>query len=88
MLPILLIYLVMSLVAFAVYGWDKRRAGRGEWRVSERTLHGLELLGGWPGALVAQGFFRHKRRKLSFMVVYWLIVALHLSAWGAWAWMG
>lgn len=74
-------YAAMSLITFAVYGYDKRQAVRGRWRVRERTLHWLELLGGWPGALVGQMIFHHKRRKLSFMAVLVAIVALHVAAW-------
>ncbi|WP_153605141.1 DUF1294 domain-containing protein, partial [Pseudomonas aeruginosa] len=44
-------------------------------------LHLFELLGGWPGALVAQQVFRHKTRKLSFQLVFWGIVLLHQSFW-------
>ena len=51
----------------------------------EARLHLLELLGGWPGALAAQGVFRHKRRKARFMAVFWFIVRLHVLAWGAFA---
>jgi uncharacterized membrane protein YsdA (DUF1294 family) len=75
------IYAVMSLITFTYYGLDKRRAGRGGWRIPEKTLHLLELLGGWPGALLAQSLFRHKRSKASYMLVFWLIVALHAAAW-------
>jgi uncharacterized membrane protein YsdA (DUF1294 family) len=84
MIPwILLVQLVLSLVTLAAYGFDKRRAKRGGRRIPERTLHLLELAGGWPGALAGQRLFRHKSRKLSFRVVLWGIVALHLAAWGA-----
>ena len=46
------------------------------------TLHGLEAAGGWPGALVAQRVFRHKTRKRSFQIIFWLIVLAHLAFWG------
>jgi uncharacterized membrane protein YsdA (DUF1294 family) len=49
--------------------------------VSENTLHLLELVGGWPGALLAMKLFRHKTRKLSFLLVTWAIVALHGVGW-------
>ena len=68
-------YSLMSVVTAAVYLLDKRLAIRGARRIPERTLHGLELLGGWPGALVAQQVFRHKNRKPSFFLVTWLIAA-------------
>jgi uncharacterized membrane protein YsdA (DUF1294 family) len=74
-------YATMSLITFAYYGLDKRRAGRGGWRIPEKTLHLLELLGGFPGALLAQSLFRHKRSKTSYMLVFWLIVALHAAGW-------
>jgi uncharacterized membrane protein YsdA (DUF1294 family) len=45
------------------------------------VLHASELLGGWPGALVAQQVFRHKTRKLSYQSAFWLIVTLHLLFW-------
>jgi uncharacterized membrane protein YsdA (DUF1294 family) len=77
-------YAVASILTFFVYGFDKRRAVRGGRRVPERTLHGLELLGGWPGALLGQAVFRHKRRKLSYMLVCWGIVGLHVTLWIAW----
>ena len=74
-------YVLMSVVAFSLYWVDKRRAARGDWRVSERTLHTIELLGGWPGAWLAQGVFRHKRQKTQYLVVFWLIVAVHVLGW-------
>jgi len=87
---VLAAYLLMSAITFALYGLDKWRAARprrGNERVSripERTLHGLELAGGWPGALIAQQVFRHKRSKTAYMRVFWVIVALHV---GVWAWV-
>ena len=68
---------VMSLWTFVVYGFDKRRAARGGRRVAEQTLHLLALVGGWPGALFGQRFFRHKTSKLSFLVVFWAVVVIH-----------
>jgi uncharacterized membrane protein YsdA (DUF1294 family) len=74
----------MSALAFSVYWMDKRRASRGEWRISERALHTIELLGGWPGAWIAQRMFRHKWRKTQYVLVFWLIVAVHMAGWALW----
>ncbi|MDA1342367.1 MAG: cold shock and DUF1294 domain-containing protein [Proteobacteria bacterium] len=60
------VYLFFSLVTFTVYAVDKIKTHRDEWRVSEKTLHLLELLGGWPGALIAQCTIRHKNKKHLF----------------------
>jgi len=65
----------ISLVAFIAQWIDKRQAEAGAWRVPENALHLLELLGGWPGAFLAQRLFRHKTVKLSYRLVFWLIVA-------------
>lgn len=69
--------LLAALVCYAIYAWDKRRAQSGEWRVPEKILHLWELLGGWPGAFLAQRRIRHKSSKLSYLFVFWLIVVLH-----------
>ena len=73
------IVLVMSLACFVAYGWDKRSAANGSRRVPEQTLHILALLGGWPGALLGQRHFRHKTKKLSFLIVFWSVVVLHVA---------
>jgi uncharacterized membrane protein YsdA (DUF1294 family)/cold shock CspA family protein len=80
----LLAYAVVSVVSFVQYWLDKRSAETGRWRTPEKTLHLSALLGGWPGALVAQQLLRHKTRKASFQALFWLIVALHQLAWLDW----
>lgn len=72
-------YLVMSLVTFAIYAADKRAAMDGGWRTSENALHLLELLCGWPGALLAQGWLRHKSSKTGFGVVFWVASGINFA---------
>lgn len=74
---------VTSLASFAAYGLDKRRASVGGRRVPERTLHLLAFLGGWPGAILAQRRFRHKTRKVPFLIVFSAVVVLHVAVVGA-----
>ena len=74
-----LIYLVMSLATFMVYGFDKAAARADRWRTSEDTLHLLSLAGGWPGALLAQQWMRHKTSKDSFRRIYWVTVCMNMS---------
>lgn len=76
-----ILYLAMSTVTAIAYALDKFRAAKGKWRISEGTLHLFELAGGWPGAFAAQRILRHKTRKLSFQVVFWLIVLSHVAFW-------
>ena len=78
-LPIILLgaYGLLSLLAFAMYKKDKSAAEWDEWRTPESTLHLISLVGGWPGALLAQNTLRHKSSKVSFRVVYWITVLLN-----------
>lgn len=80
---VLVAYLMLGAVSFAVYGFDKRAARRGDWRVSEASLHGIDLIGGIAGGLVAQLVFRHKTRKRRFAAVSGLIATGHIAALGA-----
>ena len=74
-----LVYLVMSALTFAVYAADKSAASNGAWRTPESTLHGLALLCGWPGALVAQQVLRHKSTKTEFRSLFWVTVILNVA---------
>lgn len=84
------LYAGASVVCALVYAIDKSAAVAGRWRVSESTLHTLSLVGGWPGALVAQQVLRHKSNKATFRAAFWVtvlanvvgFVAIH-SPWGA-----
>ncbi|RJF97341.1 DUF1294 domain-containing protein [Noviherbaspirillum saxi] len=75
-------YAVFSLSAFVAYIIDKSAARNGNWRTPEKTLHLLALIGGWPGALLAQSLLRHKSSKRSFLMVFWLTVMLNCTALG------
>jgi uncharacterized membrane protein YsdA (DUF1294 family) len=66
----------INLATVAFYGYDKAIAGGKRTRIPEKVLHLLALVGGSPGALLAQLLFRHKTVKASFQRVYWLIVLL------------
>lgn len=77
----LILYGGESVLALLATWQDKRAAVKGTRRFSELGLHAIELLGGFPGALVAQKLFRHKTIKTSYRVVLWLVVALHVAGW-------
>ena len=74
-------YGIVSVLAFFLYWSDKRKARTDRWRTPENVLHAVELAGGWPGALLAQQVFRHKTRKVSFQLLFWMIVLLHQVFW-------
>ncbi len=66
-----------SLTLFCLYGFDKSRAKNGGRRISEKTLHWLALLGGFPGGWLGRSVFRHKTRKGVFAVVLILATLIH-----------
>jgi uncharacterized membrane protein YsdA (DUF1294 family) len=70
----------MSLACAAAYWKDKSAAKKGQWRIRESTLLILGLLGGWPGAVLAQQMLRHKTRKVAFQVIFWMTVILNVGA--------
>lgn len=83
--PLLLLgYIGLSIFTFLIYAFDKSAAVSRRWRTSENTLHLLSLAGGWPGALLAQQLLRHKTSKKSFVIVFWLTVALNICGFLAW----
>ena len=74
---VLLVWLaVINLLTFIVYGADKRRARKGKWRVPEKTLFLLPLLGGSIGALLGMRVFHHKTKHWYFV---WGIPAILLA---------
>lgn len=76
---LVLLYLVTSFITFTVYAFDKAKAKRNAWRTPESTLHLLALVGGWPGAIIAQQTLRHKSQKQKFRMVFWVSVMINCS---------
>jgi uncharacterized membrane protein YsdA (DUF1294 family) len=82
--PMILAALLLgyNLFVFAVYFSDKEAARAGGWRISERTLLTLALIGGSPGAISAQRLLRHKTRKEPFRSILLAIAVLHATLCG------
>ena len=80
-LYVLATYLLLSVFTFISYWLDKRKAqaGHSHKRTPESTLQFMALLGGWPGALLAQGYLRHKSQKRPFLLLFWCTVLLNLT---------
>ena len=83
-LPVTLLaaYVLLSLIAFVMYGEDKAAAEQRRWRTPESALHTISLVGGWPGALIAQHYFHHKTRKQPFRSLFWITVLTNCVALG------
>ncbi|MCX6365586.1 MAG: DUF1294 domain-containing protein [Armatimonadetes bacterium] len=78
-LAIPVVYTILSVITFQQYLIDKKAAQSDRWRIPEKQLHLLSLLGGWPGALVAQQGLRHKSRKTSFLIPFCITIGLNLA---------
>ena len=71
--------LVWSVILFVTMGADKRRARRAAFRVPEKTLFLLALLGGAPGGLLGMELFRHKTRHWTFVWGFRILTLLQLA---------
>ncbi|WP_298396847.1 DUF1294 domain-containing protein [Sphingobium sp.] len=76
--------LLANLIAFILFGLDKRRARMGLRRLSERSLLLWALVGGTPGAFLGRHVFRHKTRKQPFSTLLWLIAAAQATSITLW----
>ena len=73
-------YLVLiNLVAFIVFGVDKQKARSHKWRIPEKTLFLLAIIGGSIGAIAGMYTFRHKTRHWYFVIGMPLILILQLA---------
>ncbi|MEO8418060.1 MAG: cold shock and DUF1294 domain-containing protein [Methylophilaceae bacterium] len=79
---IIVLYLATSALTFIAYALDKSAAKSNQWRTKESTLHLFSLIGGWPGALLAQRTLRHKSKKEEFQTVFWVTVIVNCFALG------
>ena len=72
-------FIVINPVTYLAYWVDKRAAIRGEWRIPERNLHMLEMLGGWSGALLAQKILHHKNKKKSYQSEFAFVLIMQVG---------
>ena len=86
MLILLGIIGVMSLAAFAAFGLDKYKAKAGKWRIPERTLFLLALLGGGIGAFLGMKVFDHKTMHKQFVIGIPVIMVIQAVLLGWYLW--
>ncbi|MCW3168820.1 DUF1294 domain-containing protein [Chryseobacterium sp. 09-1422] len=71
--------LIITLITFFAFGWDKRLAKNKKPRLAESVLLMLTFLGGTFGAFIGITFFRHKYAKKTFILKLVLVVAVQLT---------
>ena len=77
------VYLIaVNLIAFILYGADKHKAKQGKWRISEKTLLGIAVIGGSIGALLGMQIFHHKTKHWYFRYgVPFLLIVQAAAVW-------
>ena len=79
LINILCTYLVLvNAAAFALMLVDKLKAKKGAWRIPERTLIGIALIGGSIGAIAGMNLFRHKTKHPKFSIGLPVILAIQI----------
>ena len=77
---VLILYLLaVNVLAFILYGVDKKRARNREWRISEKTLIGIAAIGGSLGAILGMHVFHHKTRHWYFRCGLPVILIIQVS---------
>lgn len=81
MLKIILIYLfIINFIGFLLMFTDKNRAIHKEWRISEKTLIGISIIGGSIGMLFGMHTFRHKTKHVKFTIGVPIILIIQIIA--------
>lgn len=65
---IIIYIIIINLIGFLVMWIDKKKAQKGAWRISEHTLFVITLLGGGIGTIAGMYTFRHKTKKMRFVI--------------------
>ena len=79
MINLLICLIVYNCLVFFLYGYDKKCAQKGKWRVSEKTLLLCAALGGGCGAFFGMQFFRHKTKHLRFKLLVPLFLIIQIG---------
>ena len=80
MKPILLYLLIINAAGFLLMLIDKWKARKNLWRIPEKTLLGIALIGGSIGSYAGMRLFRHKTQHPKFSIGIPVIIALQLVA--------
>ncbi|KLG14090.1 cyanate transporter [Enterobacter cloacae subsp. cloacae] len=78
--PVAIWFLLINVLTMVLYGADKMAARKGMHRIPEVTLLVFGVVGGWPGAIMGQQFFRHKTQKQPFKTYFLMTVVVSILA--------
>ena len=72
--------IVVNCFSFLLFGYDKYLAKHNKWRISEKNLILVSVLGGAFGSFLGMNFFRHKTKHQKFTIGVPFILALQIIA--------
>ena len=78
-IAVLVYFLLINFITFVVYGIDKKKAKRQQWRISEKTLIILAIIGGSLGAVAGMKTFRHKTKHKKFYIGIPIIIIIQIG---------
>ena len=70
--------IIINLITFIIFGIDKYKAIKDQWRIKEATLLGLSFIGGALGGMLGMYVFRHKTKKFYFFLGIPFMMILHV----------
>ncbi|MGN0438574.1 MAG: DUF1294 domain-containing protein, partial [Lachnospiraceae bacterium] len=71
-------YIFVNFIAFVLYGADKHKAVKHQWRIPEKVLLGIAFLGGCLGAFLGMKVFHHKTKHMLFQLLVPVAIVLHI----------
>ena len=75
---IIIYFIAINIIGFSAMWIDKRKAQKGRWRIQEKTLFMITLLGGGIGTISGMYTFRHKTQKMGFVIGFPAILILEI----------
>lgn len=75
---IFIYFVIVNIITFAMYGIDKKRAVKNQWRIPENTLLGAAFIGGSFGAFAGMQVFRHKTKHGMFRILVPAYMIVHI----------
>ena len=75
---IIIYFVVINLLGFLMMYLDKKKAIKGKWRISEKSLFVVTLLGGGIGTNIGMNLFRHKTKKMKFSIGFPTILIVEI----------
>jgi len=72
-------FMIINLAGYVIMAVDKRKSVRNKWRVKEKTLFAISLVGGALGMMLGMRSFHHKTKKTMFRIGIPILIILNMA---------